>query len=77
VKFHPGDESVHAGKADFYALRYGNYLIGMNLTTDKTFELKTPADAGEAKELVSGKIMRPDAPPRIAPRSTMVLFFGK
>ena len=49
----------------------------MNLTTDKTFELKTPADAGEAKELVSGKIMRPDAPPRIAPRSTMVLFFGK
>ena len=75
VRFRPGDESVYAGKADFYILRYGNYLIGMNMTTDKTFELKTPAGGIEAKELVSGKTMRLDASLKVAPRSTVVLWF--
>jgi hypothetical protein len=77
VKFKPGDESVYAGKAEFYALRYGNYLIGMNLTTDKTFELKPPVGAREAKELVSGKTVKLDAPLKVAPRSTVILWLGK
>ena len=77
MKFKPGDENVYAGKANFYTLRYGNYLIGMNLTTDKTLELKTPIGVSEAKELVSGKIVKLDAPLKIAPRSTVVLYFGK
>ena len=59
VRFRPGDESIYAGKGDFYTLRYGQYLIGMNLTTDRTFELKTPAGAGEVKELVSGRMVEP------------------
>ena len=74
VKFKSGDESVYAGKAEFYTLRYGNYLIGMNLTTDKTFELKTPAGVSKAKELVSKKMVKRDAPITIAPRSTVVLW---
>jgi len=77
VSFRSGDENVYAGKADFYTLRYGNYLIGMNMTTDKAFELKTPEDVAEAKELVSGKMVKLDAPIKIAPRSTVVLFLGK
>ena len=77
VKFKPGDESIYAGKGDFYTLRYGNYLVGMNLTTDKIFELKTPADAGEAQDLVSGKMVRLGAPLKVAPRSTVVLYLGK
>jgi hypothetical protein len=77
VKFRVGDESVYAGKAEFYSLRYGNYLIGMNLTTDKTFELKPPAEIGEARELISGKTLKLVAPLKVAPRSTVVLFFGK
>jgi hypothetical protein len=77
VTFKPGDENVYAGKGDFYTLRYGNYLIGMNLTTDKTFELKPPADETGAKELVSGKTVNLDAPLKVGPRSTVVLFFGK
>jgi hypothetical protein len=77
VRFHPGDENVYVGKADFYTLRYGNYLIGMNLTTDKTFELKSPEGASEAKELVSGKTLKLNAPLKVAPRSTVVLWFGK
>ena len=77
VKFKSGDESVYAGKADFYTLHYGSYLIGMNMTMDKTFELKPPAGSVEAKELVSGKMMKLDAPLKVAPRSTVVLYFGK
>ena len=77
VKFKPGDESVYAGKAEFYTLRYGNYLIGMNTGAEKTFELKPPVGAGEAKELVSGKTVKLTAPLKVAPRSTVVLWFGK
>lgn len=77
VKFEPGDECVYAGKGEFYTLRYGDYLIGMNLTADKTFELKTPPDISEAKELISGKLVKLDAPLKVPPRSTLVLWFGK
>lgn len=77
VRFRPGDESIYAGKAQFYTLRYGDYLIGMNLTADKTFELKTPTGLSEAKELVSGKRLKLAAPLKVAPRSTVVLWFGK
>jgi len=77
VKFKPGDENVYCGKTQFYVLRYGNYLIGMNMTTDKTFELTPPSDVSKAKELVSGKTMKLAAPIKVAPRSTAVLYFGK
>ncbi len=76
VKFKPGDANIYAGKADFYTLRHGNYLIGMNMTTDKTFELNPPAGVSTAKELVSGKMVKLDAPVKVAPRSTVVLWFG-
>jgi hypothetical protein len=76
VRFHPGDESVYAGKGDFYTLRYGDYLIGMNMTTDKTFELKPPEGVSEARELVSGKVMKTIASLSVAPRSTVVLWSG-
>lgn len=77
VQFRPGDESVYAGKADFYTLRYGSYLIGMNLTTDKMFELKPPTGIAEAKELVSNKIVKLDMPLKVAQRSTVVLRLSK
>ena len=76
VSFRPGDESVYAGKGDFYTLRYGDYLVGMNLTTDKTFLLTPPGDAGEVKELVSGKTVQPAMPLNVAPRSTVVLWLN-
>jgi len=74
VSIRPGEESVYAGKADFYTLHYGDYLIGMNLSTDKTFELPPSAGAGPAKELVSGKTVAPDAPLKVGPHSTVVLW---
>jgi hypothetical protein len=77
VKFKPGDENVYAGKAQFYTLRYGNYLIGLNTTTDRTFALTPPAGMAEAKELVTGKTVKLDSLLQVAPRSTVVLWLGK
>jgi hypothetical protein len=78
VRFRPGDESIYAGKGDFYTLRYGQYLIGMNLTTDRTFELKVSEEVfKQPLKLVSQKRVSLAAPVKVGPRSTVVLFFGK
>jgi hypothetical protein len=75
--YRPGDENVFAGKGTFYTLRYGPYLIGMNCTMDRTFELP-PQQNGPAvaKELVSGKEVSVRSPITVKPRSTLVLWFG-
>jgi hypothetical protein len=74
--YRPGDENVFAGKGTFYTLRYGPYLIGMNCTMDRTFEL-APQQNGPAvaKELVSGKEVSVRSPITVKPRSTLVLWF--
>jgi hypothetical protein len=77
VVFKPGDESVYAGKGDFYKLRYRNYLIAMNMTKDRTFELKVPADFKNAKDLSTKRKVKPDGLLKVAPRSTAVLWTGK
>jgi hypothetical protein len=76
LRFRPGDDNVFAGKGQFYTLRYGNYLFGMNMTTDKTFELKPPENFKRAHELVSGKTIVPNALVKVTPRSTVVLWLG-
>ncbi len=77
IKFRPGDENVFAGKGEFYRLHYGNYVIGMNMTMDKTFELKPPAGAtGEARNLVSKQSLKLDRPIEVGPRSTVILWLG-
>jgi hypothetical protein len=77
VPFRPGDESVYAGKGKFYTLRYGSYLIGMNMTTDETFELNVPPEFMNARDLVSGNRNISTQSLKIAPRSTAVLWLGK
>ncbi|HEX7577762.1 MAG TPA: hypothetical protein VF430_06990, partial [Verrucomicrobiae bacterium] len=77
VMFQPGDENVHAGKGEFYTLHYGDYLIGMNTTKDKTFHLSPAAGAQRARELVSQKFLALDAPIPVGPRSTVVLWMPK
>jgi hypothetical protein len=76
VKFKPGDENIYAGKGTFYTLRYGPYLIAMNCTTDRTFDLAVPQEMAGAKELVSGRAVASTANLKVAPRSTMVLWHG-
>ncbi|HEY0076579.1 MAG TPA: hypothetical protein VGB77_20990 [Abditibacteriaceae bacterium] len=73
IEFKPGQESVYAGKGDFYRLRYGPYLIGMNMTTDKTFDLVLPQ---KAKELVSQTNAPGGAVKKVGPRSTVVFYLS-
>lgn len=76
VKFKPGDESPYAGKADFYRLRCGPYLIAMNTTKDKTFELNAPAGIKQAPDLISGKTITLNGALKVRPLSTVVLYLG-
>jgi hypothetical protein len=76
VKFKPGDENIFAGKGTFYTLRYGPYLIGMNCTTDRTFELRVPEAMRGAKVLAGGGPGDGDAARKVGPRSTIVLWKG-
>ncbi len=77
VKFKPGDESIYAGRAEFYTLRYGPYLIGMNTTASKTFKLPSPSGVAVAPDLVSGKsIPLPTGGVSVGPMSTVILYLG-
>jgi hypothetical protein len=77
VPFKAGRENHYAGRADFYTLRYGRYLIGMNTTLDKTYDLKSPEGMRAATDLVSGKTISTDATIKVAPRTTVVLYLSE
>jgi hypothetical protein len=74
VTVKPGAESVYSGKGDFYLLRYGDYLIAMNMTADRPAKFDVPADFAGARDLV-----QPEAAPVVgtsrivAPRTTVIL----
>ncbi|MDR3406090.1 MAG: hypothetical protein P4L99_26625 [Chthoniobacter sp.] len=71
----PKDKEIpFAGRADFYQLRYGPYLIGMNTTKDKTFELPPPPGVDQAPDLVSRHVLPLGGPIKVGPRSTVVLY---
>ena len=55
ITYKPGEDNPYAGRADYYKLQYGNYIIAMNASADKTFDLEVPEAFMNAKELVSGK----------------------
>ncbi|QJE94924.1 hypothetical protein [Luteolibacter luteus] len=74
VAFKAGQENVHAGRGDFYQLRYGSYLIAMNMSADKSFQLKAPRHAGKIRNLATGKPVAPAAEAAVGPRSTIVLY---
>ena len=75
INFKPGQENVYAGRGEFYRFQYGPYLIGMNMSKQRAFDLKAPTGTGSAKDLVTGKTLVGDTV-KVAPRSTVVLFFG-
>lgn len=71
MKYELGWENVYAGKGDFYTLRYGKYLIGMNCTKDKIFELHVP----KAKSVIEFPSKSPikETTLSIKPQTTIVL----
>ncbi len=76
LKFRPGDESPFAGRGSFYQMPYGDYLIGMNCTRDKTFVLKVPVGFDSAPELISGQTIKLTDKVSVPPESTVVLYLG-
>ncbi|MDP4208684.1 MAG: hypothetical protein Q8928_07720 [Bacteroidota bacterium] len=74
IVFKPGDESVYAGRAQFYKMKFGNYYVAMNCTKDRTFELTIPADFRNAKDLVNNKKVTPKKSIQIAPQTSVVLY---
>jgi hypothetical protein len=72
ITFKPGQENVFAGKASFYVLHYGPWLIAMNTTQDKTFELPVPGDGPPIKDLVSGRALPGGTPHPVGPLTTVV-----
>ena len=55
---------------------FRDYLIGMNMSADKTFELKVPAHAGPIRNLVTAREVAPGSVAKVGPRSTVVLYFN-
>jgi hypothetical protein len=78
VPFKPGQESPYAGRGSFYQLRYGNYLIGMNMTRDKSYSLNLTAGEKQmrAPELISGQTIPLGDGMKVPPLSTVVLDMG-
>ena len=72
-----GDWGPFVGKAAFYTLRYGDYLIGMNCSGDKAYDLKVPSGHDRALELISGKTISLAGKVRVPPYSTVVLYLAE
>lgn len=72
VAFKPGDENVNAGRGDFYELRYGSYLIGMNMgKRGEVFEMKLPESM---RDLVKGQDLKAGAVVKVAMGETVVFW---
>jgi len=67
------------GAADFYTARYGEYLIGMNCTGDRTFELTVPPEFASSRlaDLIAGKTLAPAAAMSVAPNTTVILHLAR
>lgn len=78
VNYKQGEENIYAGKGDFYTLRYGKYIIGMNCTTDKSFDLNVPeVENGNVFDLTDGKELVKENVIKVSPLSTVVLFVNE
>ncbi|WP_128396941.1 hypothetical protein [Botryobacter ruber] len=74
VPYKIGQENVYAGKASFYKLQFGQYLIGMNASTDQTYELEVPAGFKASENLVTKEQVQDVRTVPVAPRTTVVLY---
>jgi hypothetical protein len=71
-----GVETMLVGRAPFYLCEYGDYLIAMNTSTDKTFTLPARPAFGPARDLATGRTVGAGNRPKLGPRSTLVLYRG-
>ncbi len=74
IPYKEGQEHPSAGRANFYKMQYGNYIIAMNATTDKEFEVVVPSGFKGAINLVTKQSIGGAKALKVAPRTTMVLY---
>ena len=72
-----GVETMLVGRAPFYLCEYGDYLIAMNTSTDRTYTLPARQDFGPARDLATGTSIGAGQRPKVGPRSTLVLYRGR
>ena len=77
IKYKIGDENSYAGKCNFYRMQYGNYVVGMNCTKDKTYQLSLPASDKQLFNLSDNKKLVKENSIKVAPMSTVVLYVVK
>lgn len=77
ISFKPGEENAFSGKADYYKMQYGKYLIAMNCTGDKTYDLEIPAGYLNATDLVTRKKTGNVKLLSVQPHTTVVLVPAK
>ena len=77
LNLHDDEPNRFAGMGQFYTLQYGPYLIGMNMSTDQTFDIQVPKDARSAQELVSKRDnITPGSTEKVGPQSTVVFYLS-
>jgi len=74
IAYKQGEENSYAGKAGFYILEYGNYLIGMNMSSDKTYDLTIPVNFGSAIDLSNHKSIQQAKSIKVTSHKTIVLY---
>lgn len=72
-----GDWGPFLGRADFYSLVYGDYVIGLNTNTTKSYTLNVPTGVTAATDLATGKNVSLGGSITVAPKSTVVLYLKK
>ncbi|MDR3708206.1 MAG: hypothetical protein P4L33_07880 [Capsulimonadaceae bacterium] len=72
-----GDWGPFLGRADFYSLVYGDYVIGLNTNAAKSYRLAVPKGAKSAVDLATGKNVPIGGSITVSPKSTVVLYVGK
>ncbi|MGN6726379.1 MAG: hypothetical protein ACTHLZ_10705, partial [Tepidisphaeraceae bacterium] len=71
-----GDWGPFLGKAEFYELHYGPYLILVNSSKDRSFAWKIPPEFLDGTDLVSGTAAKALLGTSLKPLTTVVLYHG-
>ena len=74
IPYKEGQEHPSAGRANFYKVQYGNYIIAMNATADKDFEVTVPDGFKEAMNLVTKHSIGSARKLKVTAKSTLVLY---
>jgi hypothetical protein len=67
-------EGPYLGRASFYRLHYGHYLIAMNTSRRGLYHLTLLLGITHARNLVTGKLVSATRPLTVRPRQTIVLY---